>query len=159
MSLNYYIFCDVIYRYRYEENSGYTISVYSEHKLKNLSNVTNIINGNEYLKKVVYNCCEKYYLEKTASEEYDNYRKNEDSKFPFICCCMHNKSYNKLKIEFNIESEDEYVDGCFYCEENTKEEDTTLIKILKPYSFEVCITIPYFLTSKYKLKAYKIVEE
>ena len=155
----YYIFCDVIYRYRYEENSGYTISVYSEHKLKNLSNVTNIINGNEYLKKVVYNCCEKYYLEKTASEEYDNYRKNEDSKFPFICCCMHNKSYNKLKIEFNIESEDEYVDGCFYCEENTKEEDTTLIKILKPYSFGVCITIPYFLTSKYKLKAYKIVEE
>ena len=155
----YYIFCDVIYRYNYEKNSGYTISVYSEHKLKKLSKVTNDINGNEYLKKVVYNCCKNYHLPKTGTKEYDIYKRNIDLKYPFISSCVFNKTHSNLKIKFSIDSEDEDVDRCFYCEENTKEKDVTLIKNLKPNSYVVCLTIPYDLNSEYKLKTHKIIEE
>ena len=155
----YYIFSDVIYRYICERNSGYTISVYSEYKLKNLSKVTNIVNGNEYLKKVVYNCCKNHYLPKTSTIEFDKYKRNNDKKYPFVSCCIYNKTNSNFKIQFDIESKEEYIDSCFYCEENTKEEDTTLIKNLKPNSFEVCLTIPYDLTSKYKLISHKIYKE
>ena len=151
----YYIFCDVIYRYKYPRNSGYTISVYSKHSLKSLTNETDNLNGEEYLKKVVFDCCKTKNLSKTSTDKFDIYRRNLDLKFPFIAYCIYNKTNSKIKIDFKIEkTEDEDDINCsFYCEDIIEEEKVvdTLIKIIEPKTLEVCLTIPYDFTSKYKL--------
>ena len=150
----YYIFCDVIYRYKYPKNSGYTISVYSKHSLKNLTNDTDNLNGDEYLKKVVYDCCKTKHLSKTSTDKFDIYKRNLDLKFPFIAYCIYNRTNSKFKIEFKIKRDEDDINCSFYSEDNieeVEEEVHTLIKIIEPKTLEVCLTIPYDFTSKYKL--------
>ena len=150
----YYIFCDVIYRYKYPKNSGYTISVYSKHSLKSLTNDTDNLNGDEYLKKVVYDCCKTKHLSKTTTDKFDIYKRNLDLKFPFIAYCIYNRTNSKFKIEFKIKRDEDDINCSFYSEgniEEAEEEVHTLIKIIEPKTLDVCLTIPYDFTSKYKL--------
>ena len=153
----YYIFSDVNYRYNYTDNFGYTITTYSEYPVKSLINVTEFVNINKLFKNVIYDYCKN--SEKVSKTTYEGsviYRKNLDLYYPFITCCIENKSDSDIKYEFKLINEGEYMSGCFYCENNVEEGDDSIIKIIKPNSFEICVANHFDLGSKFKIKIIKI---
>lgn len=154
----YYIFCDVNYRYIYEENSGYAIALYSEHPIKNLNNLTHYINGNQLLKEVVLDYCTRIIKAKTVTKQVEIYQTNNRIHFPFVAICIKNKTKSNISVEFLIKNDEDEINSCFYAEENEeniKEEEDYLIKCnkyIQPNSFEICITMPFSYTSRYELK-------
>ena len=154
---SYYIFCDVNYRYIYEENFGYTITTYSKYPVKSMVNVTQYVNINKLFKNVVYDFCKNYEkIAKTIHKDLVIYKKNLDAYYPFITYCIENKSDKDIKLKFNLKCEGEYMCGCFYCENNAEENDDSIIKIIKPNSFETCVAIHYDLGSRFKLTIKKL---
>ena len=154
----YYIFCDVNYRYIYEENSGYAITLYSEHPIKNLNNLTHNINGNQLLKEVVLDYCTRIIKAKTVTKQVEIYQTINRIHFPFVAICIKNKTKSNISVEFLIKNDEDEINSCFYAEENEeniKEEEDYLIKCnkyIQPNSFEICITMPFSYTSRYELK-------
>ena len=150
----YYIFTDVNYRYIYRKNYGYTITTYSEYPIKTLINVTKKVNVKELLKKVMNDYCDNYINEsEDSTEDIDIYQlDNSDLTFPFCSLCFFNKSDSDIKIEVKIIKEEDDNNCCFYCDEKATEADETVIKNIKPNTFESFITMPFYGFNNYKLE-------
>ena len=150
----YYIFSDVNYRYIYRKNYGYTITTYSEYPVKSLKNITKSVNASELLTKVMYDyCIEQVEESENSSEELDIYQTdNSDFKLPFNSLCFNNKSNSSIKIEVKIIKEEDDNNYCFYCDKKAREQDESVIKEIRPNSFESFITMPYYSLYNYKLE-------
>ena len=145
----YYILSDVNYRYIYNNNSGYTITTYSENPIKELNNITNKVNTEEIFKKTIIN----YFSNKkkeNSTTNLDIYKENMTIDLPFHKFCFYNKSELDIKIELNINNIEENECCCFYCDKSAEEGDVSIIKNIKPKSFGTCIILPYRISSKFK---------
>ena len=120
-------------------------------------NVTQYVNINKLFKNVVYDFCKNYEkIAKTIHKDLVIYKKNLDVYYPFITYCIENKSDKDIKIKFNLICTGDYMSGCFYCENNAEENDDSIIKIIKPNSFETCVAINFEVGSKFKLTIQKL---
>ena len=145
----YYILSDVNYRYIYEENFGYVITTYSENEIESLVNITDI-DSKEILKKAIISYFilkEKKEL-KSTDKNLDIYQESMIGKLPLYKYCFYNKSKFEVKIKFTVNNMQDDNCCCFYCEENENKNQNSVVKIIKPESFEICLVLPYETDSK-----------
>ena len=154
----YFIFCDVNYRFVYNEIYGYNITFYAHRSIKiNVNNITNTINGknrSEILQKVLYsyylinnNNKDKFQAEKQNSrsgvfdffwnkkeDKIDIYKlKYYNEDFPFIILLLQYKA-GEIKdtddICFKLELNQTYKDKnmCIYNDSDASEFDLSMVK-------------------------------
>ena len=160
---NYYIFCDVNYRFVYDEIYGYNITIYSqssEYEIK-LENITNNFNGKkraEILNSVIIDYFEKNQENDKKIIKVENnkdiifYRSakfNED--FPFIFFILKNPKdkkgiYFSSKLEYNNTK-----NVCIYNNYNASEFDNFILKEINE-KYTVLLFMGYELSDNFVIQ-------
>ena len=132
----YYIFCDVNYRFIYDEIYGYNITFYSVDTNKiECRNITNDLNAKKrsyLLNKVLCNFYSKNcsQFEKRNNRNIDVYKLKYFSEiFPFMILLLNNRDKTKQKyftLELNNQSSKKHC--CIYNDSDASEFDSYVIK-------------------------------
>ena len=161
----YIIFCDVNYRFVYDEVYGYNITFYSdisnEIKVRNVTNEINGIKRSEIFMKVLNNYAEKNFKENFEQKNEENgiidlYRiKQFNEVFPFIILLIKYKESRKsdkynvyLSLELNTNLKTKEM--CFYNSSEASEFDSYLIKKITNKN-TIILIMGYTLTDVFSL--------
>ena len=153
---DYIIFCDVNYRFLYEEIYGYNITFYCDNSYK-LEWSRKNINGkdsSEILNKVLYNYYERHpnnFFERNV-RAFNVYRlKHYNEDFPFIILIIKNKkkysgnNYFKLDLIFDkINNKN----ACIYNDSEASEFDFSVCKQIKN-EYSIVLLMGYKLDDKF----------
>ena len=128
----YYIFCDVNYRY-VGDNHGYNITSYGEYELT-LENLTNSgkININQALEKALISYCKVSGIKPNKdSRGIETYTQNYGKDLPFMLLVFNNTSSNYFQA--NVETKARGTKSfCIYCDNDASEDDNKVTKQLPP---------------------------
>ena len=160
----YYLFCDVNYRFVYDEIYGYNITFYSLNTNKiNCENITNKKSWKErsaLLNEVLYNFCENNINNKNIFEGPRENRnvdiwtlKSYNEDFPFKILLLNNKSKykNYFSLELNYKSKTKNV--CIYNDSDASEFDSCVIKQIDK-GFSIVLIMGYNLTDVFTFTNY-----
>ena len=160
----YYIFCDVNYRFVYDEIYGYNITFYSLNKNKiiceNITNNKSAKERSELLNKVLYNFCEKNKNNEDIFEKAKENRnveirclKSYNEEFPFKILLLKNKSKNEkyFTLELNYKSKTKNV--CIYNDSDANEFDSCVIKQINN-DYSIVLIMGYNLTDVFTFTNY-----
>ena len=163
----YILFCDVNYRFIYDELYGYNITFYCDKSYEIVLNQLNL-NGKEsstMLNYVLYDYYGRNHnnFEKREIGNFDLYRLNNYLKgFPFIILLIKNKdsvkpnTNNYLKIDLSI-SDIDRKNACIYNDSEASEFDVSITK--KVEGSTIVLLMGYTFTDKfefyYRIENYK----
>ena len=163
----YILFCDVNYRFIYDELYGYNITFYCDKSYEIVLNQLNL-NGKEsstMLNYVLYDYYGRNHnnFEKREIGNFDLYRLNNYFKgFPFIILLIKNKdsvkpnTNNYLKIDLSI-SDIDRKNACIYNDSEASEFDVSITK--KVEGSTIVLLMGYTFTDKfefyYRIENYK----
>ena len=147
----YYIFCDVNYRY-IGNNHGYNITSYGECELA-LENVTknNDININQAIEKAMFSYCKaKNITPNKDSRGVEIYTKNYGRDLPFMLISFNNtgSSYLQANVETKQRGEKSF---CIYCDSDATEDDLKVSKDLPPNTSRSVIILKYTQSSLFSI--------
>ena len=150
---NYYIFCDVNYRYN-NENYGYTVTCYHEtsgNKFE-LNNITesNLEDSKKFLELIIYDYCSRN-VKKIKQKEIEIYKldSNNNKKFPFDILCFANHTNKTVNIRAKIENGKSI---CIYNDRDCDEKSTSVLKKINPSRTTSILVMRYNKKSKYDIK-------
>ena len=155
----YLIFCDVNYRFVYDEFYGYMITFYSKLSQSEVkvSNITNNYNGkkrSEILNKVLYNYyeinkSEKKFTEIKTSNGIKFYKLNNfNEEFPFIILLFLNPKKEKTYLNCNLKYESNEKNVCIYNDSEASEFDKQIIKPIKD-DFSILLLMGYKISDRF----------
>ena len=147
----YYIFCDVNYRY-IGNNHGYNITSYGECELA-LENVTNNneINISQSIEKAMFSYCKaKNIIPNKDSRGVEIYTKNYGKDLPFMLITFNNtgSSYLQANVETKSRGEKSF---CIYCDSDATEDDLKVSKDLPPNTSRSVIILKYTQSSLFSI--------
>ena len=147
----YYIFCDVNYRY-VGDNHGYNITSYGEYELP-LENMTKSkkINLNDALEKAMISYCKVRNIKPTRnSQGIETYTQNYGKDIPFMLLVFNNTSsnYYKADIETKARGTKSY---CIYCDSDANEDALKVIKQLPPKTSRAVMIMKYTNSSLFSI--------
>ena len=147
----YYIFCDVNYRY-IGNNHGYNITSYGECELA-LENVTknNEINISQAIEKAMFSYCKaKNITPNKDSRGVEIYTKNYGKDLPFMLISFNNtgSSYLQANVETKSRGEKSF---CIYCDSDATEDDLKVSKELPPNTSRSVIILKYTQSSLFSI--------
>ena len=162
----YYIFCDVNYRFIYDEVYGYNITFYSVNTNEIVyKNITNELNGKKranLLNRVLYNFYNNNInqFEKRDNRNIEAYKlKYYNETFPFIILLLKNKDKTKKRyytLQLNIKSKEKNV--CIYNDFNASEFDSYVIKQITN-GISVILLMGYTLSDVFSFSSYVTEKE
>ena len=155
----YYIFCDVNYRFVYDEFYGYNITIYSNLSQGeiNLSNITNTFNGkkrSEILGTVLYsyydlNKKNKKFTKINNSSGIEFYKLNNfNEEFPFIILLFLNPKMENIFLNCTLKYESTEKNVCIYNDSEASEFDKQIIKNIKN-DFNVLLLMGYQISDRF----------
>ena len=137
VGVDYYIFCDVNYRFIYDEIYGYNITFYSrdtnEIECKNITNDLTAKKRTYLLNKVLYNFFKNYgkQFDKRDNRNIDVYKlKYFSETFPFTILLLKNTDKTKQKKYFtlNLNNKSKEKQCCIYNDSDASEFDSYVVK-------------------------------
>ena len=147
----YYIFCDVNYRY-VGNNHGYNITSYGECELA-LENMTksNKINISDALEKAMFSYCKVRNIKPTKnSQGIDIYTQNYGKDIPFMLLVFHNTSSNYYQA--NIETKARGTKSfCIYNDSDASEDALKVTKQLPPNTARAVMIMKYTNSSLFSI--------
>jgi len=147
----YYIFCDVNYRY-VGNNHGYNITSYGEYELP-LENMTktNKINISDALEKAMFSYCKvKNIKPNKNSQGIETYSQNYGKEIPFMLLVFNNTSNNYYQA--NIEAKARGTKSfCIYCDSDANEDSLKVIKQLPPKTARAVMIMKYTNSSLFSI--------
>ena len=155
----YFIFCDVNYRFVYDEIYGYNITFYSKLSQSEIkvTNITNNYTGKkraEILNKVLYNYYEinktkKKFTEIKTSNGIKFYKLNNfNEEFPFIILLFINSNKEKIFLNCNLKYESNEKNVCIYNDSEANEFDKQVIKQIRD-NFTVVLLMGYKISDRF----------
>jgi hypothetical protein len=149
----YFVLCDVNYRYVNEngKNHGYNITCYSKNPIL-IENVTENTDGIKALEIAMHSYCLKKVdqptKDKSGIQIYIS--KSYNSDLPFMVVCFVNSTSNnyKVRIEVNGKGAKSY---CIYNDSKATENDSSVIKEVKPGRTCTVSILKYTLSSLFSL--------
>ena len=151
----YFAFCDVIYRYVYNETYGYTVTCYSKNPIL-LDNVTNNINGIKALNLSIYDYCKQKIKPIKYKKGLDIYNsQNFNNELPFKIVCFSNLTNRIKKIKLDVKTNIEK-SFCIYNDNVASEFDTSVIKEVKSGLIESILIYEYSRLSEFEI-SYEIL--
>ena len=155
----YFIFCDVNYRFVYDEIYGYNVTFYSKLSQSEIkvTNITNNYNGkkrSEILSKVLYNYYEinkekKKFTQIKTSNGIKFYKLNNfNEEFPFIILLFINSNKEKIFLNCNLKYESNDKNVCFYNDSEASEFDKTVVKEIKD-QFTIILLMGYRISDRF----------
>ena len=147
----YYIFCDVNYRY-VGDNHGYNITSYGEYELT-LENLTNSgkININQALEKALISYCKVSGIKPNKdSRGIETYTQNYGKDLPFMLLVFNNTSSNYFQA--NVETKARGTKSfCIYCDNDASEDDNKVTKQLPPNTARSIVIMKYTNSSLFSI--------
>jgi len=147
----YYIFCDVNYRY-VGNNHGYNITSYGECELA-LENMTNNneVNVSLSLEKAMFSYCKiKNINPNEDSKGCEIYTQNYGKDLPFMLIVFNNTGSNNLQA--NVETKSRGTKSyCIYCDSDASEDDLKVSKDLPPNTSRSVIIMKYTNSSLFSI--------
>jgi len=147
----YYIFCDVNYRY-VGDNHGYNITSYGEYELT-LENLTksNKINIQQSFEKALVSYCKVSGIKPNRdSRGIEIYTQNYGKDLPFMLLVFNNTSSNYFQA--NIEAKARGTRSfCIYCDSDASEDDTKVTKQLPPNTPRSIVIMKYTNSSLFSI--------
>ena len=148
---DYYIFCDVNYRY-VGDNHGYNITSYGEHELI-LENLTksNKVNIPQMFEKALISYCKVSGIKPNKdSRGIEMYTQNYGKDLPFMLLAFTNTSNNYFQA--NIETKARGTKSfCIYCDLDASEDDTKVTKQLPPNSSRAIVIMKHTNSSLFSI--------
>ena len=153
----YYIFCDVNYRYvnLNQKVHGYIVTAYSNIDIQ-LENITEEKNIKECLQKVMISYCKNNIKPNNINNVNVYFSKSFNDELPFVIGYFENLTNIDNKISIDIKCKGEK-SCCFYYDDFANEEDECIIKdlpakknnifLIMKYSLESLFTINYLIIS------------
>ena len=146
----YYIFCDVNYRY-VGDNHGYNITSYGEYALP-LENITksNKVNISQALEKAMYSYCKAKKIQPNKSSGVETYTQNYGKDLPFMLFVFNNTSSNYYQA--NIEAKARGTKSfCIYCDSDVNEDAIKVTKQLPPNTARAVMIMKYNNSSLFSI--------
>ena len=147
----YYIFCDVNYRY-VGNNHGYNITSYGEYELA-LENMTNSnkINISDALEKAMFSYCKvKNIKPNKNSQGIETYSQNYGKDIPFMLLVFNNTSSNYYQA--NIETKARGTKSfCIYCDMDASEDALKVTKQIPPKTARAVMIMKYTNSSLFSI--------
>ena len=147
----YYIFCDVNYRY-VGNNHGYNITSYGECELS-LENMTNNnkVNVSQALEKAMFSYCKvKNINPNRDSRGFEIYTQNYGKDLPFMLLVFNNTGSSNLQA--NVEAKARGTKSfCIYCDSDASEDDLKVSKQLSPKTSRSVIIMKYTQSSLFSI--------
>ena len=147
----YYIFCDVNYRY-VGDNHGYNITSYGEYELT-LENLTksNKINIQQSFEKALVSYCKVSGIKPNKdSRGIEIYTQNYGKDLPFMLLVFNNTSSNYFQA--NIEAKARGTRSfCIYSDSDASEDDTKVTKQLPPNTPRSIVIMKYTNSSLFSI--------
>ena len=155
----YYIFCDVNYRFVYNEIYGYNITFYSDLTQREIdvTNITNTFNAKkraEILNKVIYN----YYTNQSKEKKFTEIKtgngikfeklNNFNEEFPFIILLLQNPNNKKIYLNCALKYENNEKNVCIYNDSDGTEFDKQLIKEIK-FGYNIILLMGYTISDRF----------
>ena len=148
---DYYIFCDVNYRY-VGDNHGYNITSYGEYELI-LENLTksNKINIPQAFEKALISYCKVSGIKPNKdSRGIEMYTQNYGKDLPFMLLAFNNTSNNYFQA--NIETKARGTKSfCIYCDTDATEDDTKVTKQLPPNTARAVVIMKHTNSSLFSI--------
>ena len=148
---DYYIFCDVNYRY-VGDNHGFNITSYGESELK-LENLTksNKVNIPQSLEKALISYCKVSGIKPNRdSRGIETYTQNYGKDLPFMLLAFNNTSSNYFQI--NVETKARGTKSfCIYCDTDASEDDIKVTKQLPPNSSRAIVIMKHTNSSLFSI--------
>ena len=149
----YILFCDVNYRFIYDELYGYNITFYCDKSYEIGLNKLNL-NGkesSEMLNNVLYKYYEENpdYFKKTTLRNFDYYRLKEYFKdFPFKILIIKNNGYRNKYFKTYLSIYDiDNKNACIYNDSEASEFDVSITKKVEDYT--IVLLMGYTFTDKF----------
>ena len=148
---DYYIFCDVNYRYvnLNQKVHGYTVTAYSNIDIL-LENITEEKNIKECLQKVMISYCKINIKPNNINNVNVYFSKSFNEDLPFVIGYFENISNIDNKISIDIKCKGEK-SCCFYYDDIANEEDECIIKDLPVKSNNIFLIMKYALESLFTI--------
>ena len=147
----YYIFCDVNYRY-VGNNHGYNITSYGEYGIP-LENMTksNRINISEALEKAMFSYCKVRNIKPNKnSQGIETYSQNYGKDIPFMLLVFNNTSNNYYQA--NIEAKARGTKSfCIYCDSDASEDSLKVTKQMPPKTARAVMIMKYTNSSLFSI--------
>ena len=155
----YLIFCDVNYRFVYDEIYGYNITFYSKLSSSEIkvTNITNNYNGKErarILNKVIYNYYDKNKGEKKFTEIKTNngvkfYKLNNfNDEFPFIILLFINTKKENVYLNCTLKYDSTDKNVCIYNDSEASEFDKQIIKKIDE-DYSILLLMGYTISDRF----------
>ena len=148
---DYYIFCDVNYRY-VGDNHGYNITSYGESELI-LENLTksNKINIPQAFEKALVSYCKVSGIKPSKdSRGIETYTQNYGNSLPFMLLAFNNTSSNYFQV--NVDTKARGTKSfCIYCDSEASEDDIKVTKQIPPNSARAIAIMKYTNSSLFSI--------
>ena len=147
----YYIFCDVNYRY-VGDNHGFNITSYGEYGIP-LENITktNRINISDALEKAMFSYCKVRNIKPNkTSQGIETYSQNYGKDIPFMLVVFNNTSNNYYQA--NIEAKARGTKSfCIYCDSDASEDSLKVTKQMPPKTARAVMIMKYTNSSLFSI--------
>jgi hypothetical protein len=148
---DYYIFCDVNYRY-VGDNHGYNITSYGDSELT-LENLTksNKINIPQAFEKALVSYCKVSGIKPSKdSRGIETYTQNYGKDLPFMVLAFNNTSSNYFQA--NVETKARGTKSfCIYCDSDASEDDIKVTKQIPPNSARAIVIMKHTNSSLFSI--------
>ncbi len=147
----YYIFCDVNYRY-VGNNHGYNITSYGECELA-LENMTksNKIDMSQALEKAMYSYCKVRNIKPNKdSRGVETYTQNYGKDIPFMLLVFNNTSSNNYQVNAEVKARGTK-SFCIYCDSDATEDALKVTKDLPPNTSRAILIMKYTNSSLFSI--------
>ena len=147
----YYIFCDVNYRY-VGNNHGYNITSYGECELA-LENMTksNKIDMSQALEKAMFSYCKvKNIKPNKDSKGVETYTQNYGKDIPFMLLVFNNTSSNNYQVNAEVKARGTK-SFCIYCDSDATEDALKVTKDLPPKTSRAILIMKYTNSSLFSI--------
>jgi hypothetical protein len=147
----YYIFCDVNYRY-VGNNHGYNITSYGECELS-LENMTksNKIDMSQALEKAMYSYCKVRNIKPNKdSRGVETYTQNYGKDIPFMLLVFNNTSSNNYQVNAEVKARGTK-SFCIYCDSDATEDALKITKDLPPNTSRSILIMKYTNSSLFSI--------
>jgi hypothetical protein len=147
----YYIFCDVNYRY-VGDNHGFNITSYGECALP-LENMTKSgkINISQCLERAMFSYCKVRNIRPNKdSRGVETYSQNYGKDIPFMLLVFNNTSSNYFQINAEVKARGSK-SFCIYCDSDASEDSEKVTKELPPRASRAILIMKYTNSSLFSI--------
>ncbi len=148
---DYYLFCDVNYRYANSNQKvhGYNVTSYSENEIQ-LDIVTEEVNIKECLHKAMISYSKNKIKPYMNNKVNIYFSKTFNDDLPFVVGYFDNTSNIDNKISIDLKSKGGK-SCCFYCDDVANEDDECIIKDLPAKKNNIFLVMKYYMTSLFTI--------